>query len=460
MTKDMTSGSPFKKIVAFTMPLYLTNVFQQLYTIVNSIIVGQLLGTGALAAVGLTSSISFLIIGFCTGVATGFSIPIAQSFGSRDYREMRRLSGNITTLAAIISVVFTVVTSVLCNPILQWMNTPENIFADTYDYLLILFLGIPTVFVYNALAGLMRSLGDSKTPLFILLLSAILSVVLAIVFIQVFGWGVAGAGWAIFVSQLFSAVGCVVAVIKKFPLLHFRKEDLRLQSQSVSRLLSMGIPMGLQFSITGIGSVVLQSAVNQLGSVIVAAVSSGARLSNNLIGCAYDSLGSAMATYAGQNLGAGRISRLRKGVKVSIQLSLMFTVFAVFVCFVFGRPLSAMFVSGENSELIIKYTYQFVKACALFYIPLALVNILRLTIQGLGYSKLAMMAGVFEMVARVVVGKIFVPLFGFVAACVANPAAWVFANVFLIPAYFMVMKKVEKTIPESKEAEEEPLLTE
>ncbi len=206
MTKDMTSGSPFKKIVAFTMPLYLTNVFQQLYTIVNSIIVGQLLGTGALAAVGLTSSISFLIIGFCTGVATGFSIPIAQSFGSRDYREMRRLSGNITTLAAIISVVFTVVTAVLCNPILQWMNTPENIFADTYDYLLILFLGIPTVFVYNALAGLMRSLGDSKTPLFILVLSAILSVVLAIVFIQVFGWGVAGAGWAIFVSQLFSAV--------------------------------------------------------------------------------------------------------------------------------------------------------------------------------------------------------------------------------------------------------------
>ncbi|WP_099205147.1 MATE family efflux transporter [Scatolibacter rhodanostii] len=455
MTKDLTSGSPLKKVLSFAIPLYFGNILQQLYTLINTIIVGRFLGTDALAAVGLTASINFLILGFCVGVATGFSIPIAQAFGSKDYAELKRLTGNITTLSIIISAIFTIVTAVLCRPILLLMNTPESILQDAYNYLLVLFLGVPTVFAYNALSSLMRSLGDSKTPLIILLLSSLISIGLAYVFIDVFHWGVGGAAWAIFISQALSSIGCFVVIVKKFPLLHFDKKDLKLQTKYVSQLLKIGIPMGLQFSITGFGSAVLQSAVNQLGSVIVAAVSSGGRVMT-LISCAYDTLGSTMATYAGQNVGAGKIHRLRKGVHAAVYISLVFTVFAISVCFIFGRPLAMMFISDSSSQDIVDYTYQFLKVSSLFYVPLALVNILRLVIQGLGYGKLAMMSGVCEMVARVIVGNVFVPLFGFAAACFANPSAWVLADIFLIPAYFIVMKRIERTFPERENLDSSP----
>lgn len=447
MTKDLTSGSPLKCILTFAVPLYFGNILQQMYTLINTIIVGQFLGSGALAAVGLTGSITFLLIGFCTGIAAGFSIPVAQAFGARDYDELRRLSGNITTLSVMISVVFTVATSLLTGPILRAMNTPPEVFSDAYDYLLIQFLGIPTVFIYNTLSGLIRSLGDSRTPLIILLFSSFLSIGLDFLFIAVFHWGVAGAGWAILISQAFSSFACAFFIIKKFPLLHFSKADLKLRKQCVYRLLAMGVPMGLQFSITGIGSVVLQSAVNRLGATIVAAISTGGRISN-LISCAYDTLGSTVATYGGQNLGAGRISRLRKGVRAAVYSALVFTVFAVAVCYLFGRPLAMMFVSAKDDPLIVEYTYQYLRICSLFYVPLALVNILRLTIQGAGYSQLAMLSGVCEMIARIAVAAIFVPSLGFIGACAANPAAWVLADVFLIPAYLFVMKRIERTIPE------------
>lgn len=444
MTKDMTSGSPMKLILGFSVPLLFGFLFQQFYNLVDTLIVGRFLGVDALAAVGSTGSLNFLIIGFCMGVCNGFAIPLAQRFGAADYRSMRAFMMNGVYLTVIFAVVMTVLTVVFCRPILQLMRTPDNIIDDAYRYIVIIFAGIPATYLFNLVSGIIRSMGDSKTSVVFLTIAAVLNIVLDLMFILNFGMGVAGAALATVISQAVSGVGCLVYSLKKFEILHTSEEERRVNISYMKTLCGMGIPMGLQYSITAIGSVVLQSAVNTLGSDAVAAMTAGSKI-GMFFTCPYDALGSTMATYGGQNVGAKKMERLNEGLKASSILGIGYSVIAFIILFFAGESLASFFVESAEAEIIAN-VHLFLIVNSAFYIALAFVNIVRFLIQGMGYSKFAILAGVFEMAARTLVGFVFVPIFGYPAACFASPVAWIFADCFLFPAYFHVFKKTKKML--------------
>lgn len=442
--KDMTVGTPIKLILGFAIPLFFGMLFQQFYSLMDMIIVGKFLGPQSLAAVGSTGSINFMIIGFCMGVCNGFAIPVAQRFGAKDEKMLRCFVANSVWLSILFAAVMTIVVSVLCRNILVWMNTPADIFEEAYTYIFVIFVGIPATYLYNLLSGIIRSLGDSKSPLIFLVISSVLNIGLDIVSILVFHMGVAGAAWATVLSQLISGLLCLVYMKKKFPILRIQKEEWKIRGNYIGRLCSMGIPMGLQYSITAIGSVILQTAVNGLGSIAVASMTAGGKISLFFC-CPFDAFGSTMATYAGQNVGAGKLDRVTKGMIQCSMLAAVYCVAAAVVMIGFGDKLALLFVDSEEIE-IIRNVGEFLRWNSIFFIPLALVNIVRFSIQGLGFGKLAIFAGVAEMVGRSIVGFGFVPIFGFTAACLASPIAWILADVFLIPAYRYCIRKLRPLV--------------
>ncbi len=441
MEKDMTKGNPMRLILEFAVPLLLGLVFQQFYSMVDAVIVGHYLGVDALAAVGATGSVNFLIIGFCMGVCNGFGIPIAQEFGAKQEGELKRFVANSVWLSVIFAVVITIVVSLLCRPILQIMRTPDNIIDGSYNYIIIIFLGIPVVFLYNMTAAILRSLGDSRTPVVFLVTAAVLNIFLDIFCIVVLPMGVAGAAVATVVSQAIAGFACLIYMRRKFSILRLSKEESRWNRSYAGKLCNMGIPMGLQYSITAIGSVILQSAVNSIDSNAVAAVTAGGKVGMLLV-CPFDAMGSTMATYGGQNVGAGDLNRVNKGLKDCCLLGLIYALIALGAVYLFGKQLLLLFLDAGETRIIAD-AYSFLQINALFYFPLALVNIVRFLIQGMGYSKLAVFAGAFEMLARALAGFLLVPHFGFSAVRFANPLAWIFADIFLIPAFFHVRKKME-----------------
>ena len=450
MEKDMTKGSPMRLILGFAVPLLFGLVFQQFYSMVDAVIVGHYLGVDSLAAVGATGSVNFLIIGFCMGVCNGFAIPIAQEFGAKHEGELKRFVANSVWLSIVFAVVITITVSLLCRPILQLMRTPVNIINGSYDYIIIIFLGIPVVFLYNMTAAILRSLGDSKTPVVFLVLAAVMNIFLDVFCIVILPMGVAGAAVATVVSQAVAGLACLLYMRKKFTILKLSREECRWNRNYVSKLCNMGIPMGLQYSITAIGSVILQSAVNGIDSNAVAAVTAGSKVSMLLV-CPFDALGSTMATYGGQNVGAGDLDRVDRGLKDCTKLGFLYSLIALGAVFLFGKQLLLLFLDAEE-EQIIANAYYFMRISALFYFPLALVNIVRFLIQGMGFSKLAVFAGAFEMLARGLAGFLLVPVFGFVAVCLASPLAWIFADAFLIPAFFHVRKKMAALLNGQNEA--------
>ena len=450
MEKDMTKGSPMRLILGFAVPLLFGLVFQQFYSMVDAVIVGHYLGVDSLAAVGATGSVNFLIIGFCMGVCNGFAIPIAQEFGAKHEGELKRFVANSVWLSIVFAVVITITVSLLCRPILQLMRTPVNIINGSYDYIIIIFLGIPVVFLYNMTAAILRSLGDSKTPVVFLVLAAVMNIFLDVFCIVILPMGVAGAAVATVVSQAVAGLACLIYMRKKFTILKLSREECRWNRNYVSKLCNMGIPMGLQYYITAIGSVILQSAVNGIDSNAVAAVTAGSKVSMLLV-CPFDALGSTMATYGGQNVGAGDLDRVDRGLKDCTKLGFLYSLIALGAVFLFGKQLLLLFLDAEE-EQIIANAYYFMRISALFYFPLALVNIVRFLIQGMGFSKLAVFAGAFEMLARGLAGFLLVPVFGFVAVCLASPLAWIFADAFLIPAFFHVRKKMAALLNGQNEA--------
>ena len=442
MTKDMTNGSPMKLILGFSIPLFFGFLFQQFYNIVDTIIVGRFLGVDDLAAVGSTGSINFLIIGFCVGVCSGFSIPVAHKFGAGDYVGMRKMVANCVWLSLAFAVVMTVFTTCFCRQILVMMKTPEDILEGAYAYIWVIFLGIPVIYLYNMLSGIIRALGDSKTPLYFLLISSVLNIGLDFFFIVVLHMGVAGAAWATVLAQGVSGVLCLVFMIKKFEILHIRKEEWIVDRNMMLTLCNMGVPMGLQYSITAIGSVILQTATNTLGSAAVAATTAAGKISG-FLACPFDAMGSTMATYAGQNIGAGKLERVGKGMKSCILLGAGYSVIALLISVFWGRSLATLFVEASET-VILDNVRLFLIIITVFYFPLALVNIIRFTIQGVGFPRFAILAGVFEMIARALAGMVLVPALGFLGACLGSPIAWILADAFLIPAYFHVIKKLGK----------------
>lgn len=462
--KDLTQGKPMKLILGFMLPLLFGLLFQQFYNMVDTIIVGRYLGIDALAGVGSTGSINFLVIGFVMGVCAGFAIPVAQMFGSKNYDELRRYVGNTLWISLAFAAVLTTITCLLCSSILKWMNTPDNVFYEAYDYIFVIFLGIPVTFLYNVLSGFIRSLGDSRTPVIFLVISSLLNIVLDIFMIVSLNMGVAGAGWATVISQLVSGIMCLVFIIKKFDILHLKKEDLKLSMRHIGRLCGIGLPMGLQYSITAIGTILIQAAVNGLGSIYMASVTAGGKVGQFMC-CPFDAMGSTMATYGGQNIGAGEVKRVKRGLFDCSLLGIIYAVMALGVAFLFGGDLAMIFLDASdpeiaaNAELIKEYAHHYLVMNAAFYIPLAFVNIVRFLIQGIGYSQLALFAGVFELVARGVAALCLAPVWGFEAICLANPLAWILADLFLIPSFFYCYSKSKKKIMRSSAQSELPAET-
>ncbi len=443
-TRSLTDGRILPLLLEFCFPVFLGNLLQQFYSLTDTAIVGQVLGMNALAAVGSVGSLNFLVIGFCAGFCAGFAIPIAQSFGAKDEKEVRRYTANIVWLCLGFAVALTALTALLCSTFLRWMRTPDDIFADANSYILIIFLGIPATLLYNMLAGIIRALGDSRAPVYFLGIAAALNIGLDFLLTLVIPGGVAGTAIATVLAQAISGALCFVFLLKKYPILRIRREEWRISPYHCRVLCGVGVPMGLQFSITAIGCIILQAAVNDLGPTAIAAVSAANRISN-FLACPLDALGTTCATFTGQNIGAQRTDRVRCGAKLSFLLGLIYSAIAVLICVILGNPLGELFV-GANEPGAVALIYRFDLINCAFYPLLTLIYVFRNTVQGMGYSRVAIFAGLFEMVARSVFGAWVIPAFGFTAACFGGPAAWVFADLFLVPVYFVCIRRTEQQL--------------
>ena len=440
MVKDMTNGSPSKHILGFAVPMLFGMLFQQFYNLVDTIIVGKTLGVEALAGVGATGSINFMIIGFCMGVCNGFVIPVAQCFGAKKPADLRKYVFNGYICSIVFAIVLTLASVIFCRRILIIMNTPADIIDHAYNYIVVIFIGIPTVFLYNMVSGVIRSLGDSKTPVVFLVLSSIINVVLDFFLILVCKMGVAGAGWATVTSQLISGLTCLIYMYKKYDILKGDKSERVLDRRFITNLCMNGVPMGLQYSITAIGSTILQAAVNTLGSTYVAAMTAGSKMFNCTC-CPFDALGSTMATYAGQNVGAAKIKRLGQGVRSAMIIGSVYSVLSLIALYFTTDYIALLFVNASETT-IIALTRQFILASACFYIPLTGVNVVRFCIQGMGFSVFAISAGILEMIGRAFAAIILIPSIGFMGACLASPIAWIAADAFLFPAFIHCAKKL------------------
>ena len=446
--KDLTVGSPMKLILGFAFPMFLGLLFLQFYSLVDTMIVGKYLGVDPFAGVGSTGSLNFIVIGFCMGLCSGFSVPISQSFGAKDFRMLRKMVTNSVWLCTFFSVVITTLMLVFCRPVLTLMNTPENIFEYAYVYIFIIFAGIPCTILYNMTAAILRALGDSKSPIIFLAISSAINIGLDLLLIIVFRMGVEGAALATVVSQGVSGVISIIYIKKKFDILTMEKGDWKLERHLAGKLTGVGIPMGLQYSITGIGSVILQTAVNGLGSIYVASMTAGSKI-NVFLSCPFDALGQTMAPYAGQNIGARKLDRVGKGLRAACIIGFIVSGLMIIVVKLFGGQLTMLFLD-EKDPVIMQNSTQFLTIVSAFFCLLTLVNTVRFTIQGMGFSSLAIIAGVMEMIARGIAGMLLVPAFGYIGACYSSPLAWLFADAFLIPAFFFCKRKVARQLEVGK----------
>ena len=440
----MTVGNPTKDILWFALPLILGYILQQMYLIIDAAIVGRWIGVGALAAVGASSSVMFLVMGFCNGSCAGFAIPIAQAFGAKDFRKMRVYVANAVRIAIVMSIVVTLLTCILCSTILHIVNTPADVFDDAYTFLFLQFLAIPFTIAYNLFAGFIRALGDSRQPFYFLIFSSVVNILLDVVLILGLGMGVAGAGLATLLSQLLASILCVWYIARHMQLLIPHGEERCYDNKRISILLNNGMPMGLQFSITAIGSIMLQSSNNALGTIYVASFTAAMRI-KYLFTCVFENIGVAMATYCGQNIGARRLDRVRQGEWSAVKIMLVYFVFTALVIFPFADYMMELFVeSGEQA--VVANAAKMMRISCYFYPALGMLTIFRYSIQGLGYSNLSMLSGVMEMIARCGVSLWLVPVFAFTGVCFGDPVAWIFADLFLFPAFFLLYRHLKKKV--------------
>lgn len=439
MTKSMTEGNAFKQILLFMLPLALGSIFQQAYNLADAAIVGQTLGADALASVGVSSSVQFLVLGFCTGSAQGFAIPIATAFGAKREKDIKQYFYIGFILLLIIACIVTTGCTLLTKQILQLLKTPTNIMDNSYWYLFIIFLGIPFTLLYNYLAAVLRSIGDSKTPFLFLAFSSVLNIGLDFFCIVNLHWGVPGAAIATIFSQAVSSFLCLFLIHIKFPLLHTTPEAKKWDKEMALRMVNMGVPMGLQFSITAIGSMMMQASNNALGSEFVSALAAGQKI-NNFAMCPFEALGASISTFISQNLGAKNKGRIYEGLKIGTILALIYSVVAGLVLVFTGYYLGMLFVSSSEVT-VLTYTAQYLKYVGIFYALLGLLYVYRMSTQGIGESRLAIQAGVLEMIARTGASLLIVSKLGYTGICIEDPLAWIFADVYIIPICFYAIKR-------------------
>lgn len=450
MELHMTKGKPMQLMLRFLIPVAIGNIFQQLYNTVDSIIVGRFVGVGALAAVGSTGTIMFLILGFLAGLTTGFTVLVSQRFGAGDERGLKRAVGNSALLAAIVCILMTVISMTYMKPLLRIMNTPADIFEDAYTYIMIICGGICCNVLYNMVSALLRAVGNSKVPLYFLLISVVLNCGLDLILIINFHMGVAGAAWATIISQGVSGILCLVYVWKKIPLLHPGKGNWKLEFELSRQQLSVGIPMALQFSITAIGTIILQSALNLLGSIAVAAYTAASKV-EQVVTQPFLAMGATVSTYSAQNMGIGDTKRIREGVRVSNIITAVYAaVIGVLVATVLTGAVS-FFVSGDDVTAVMEYAKIYMRISAVCYIPLGVIFVYRNALQGAGYGMLPMTGGIVELVCRSVFAFVAAYQQSFTGVCIANVSAWVGAGVFLAIAYYIKMKSIERKLEAATE---------
>lgn len=435
---NMTTGNPLKLMMQFALPLLMGNLLQQTYNIIDAAIVGQILGAKALASVGSSSSIQFLVLGFCMGTCAGFGVPIAKYFGAGDLEKMKKYVFNGAVLTAGIAAIVTVICSVFCHQILHMLSVPGDIYKNAYAYLLVIFLGIPFTLLYNYLSSILRSIGDSKTPFLFLAFSAVLNIFLDLFCIVVLKWGCAGAAIATITAQAISGILCLVFIARKVDTLWLSRRSCAADKEAAGELLLMGIPTGLQFSITAIGSMVMQSANNGLGSVYVSGFTAGMRIKQFTM-CPFDAFGTAASVFCSQNLGARQPDRIRKGMRQALAIACGYGLFAGLILIFAGRPLSMIFVNKSAAD-VLDASAKYLRCLGFFYWCLGILIVARMITQGLGYSTRAVLSGVTEMIARTIVSLGFVGALGYTAICFADQTAWVAACLYNIPTCLYSIK--------------------
>ena len=440
MATSMVKGNPVKLMLSFAFPLLIGNLLQQTYNIIDAAIVGQALGPEALASVGASSSVQFLVLGFCMGSCTGFGIPVAKYFGAGDLKHMKNIIFNGAVLTAVIAVIITVLCTLLCPWILQVLSVQSDIYANAYSYLMIIFLGLPFTLLYNYLSSILRAVGDSRTPFLFLAFSAVLNIFLDLFFILVADWGCAGAAFATIAAQAISGILCLIVIIRRMEVLWLSKENRVVRGDSITELLQMGLPTGLQFSITAIGSMVMQSANNGLGGDYVSAFTAGAKLKQFTM-CPFDAIATSVSVFCSQNYGAGKIDRIHKGLRQGIAVGVGYGLFAGLILIFAGRPLSMIFVSKDASG-VLDASAKYLRCMGYFYWSLGILNVTRMVTQGLGHSGRAFFSGVMEMIARTIVSLGFVEAFGYTAICFADQTAWIAACCYIAPTCLYCLKKI------------------
>lgn len=443
MTKDLTTGSPMKIFIMFSIPILLGNLFQQLYNMVDTIIVGQYLGEEALAAVGTTGCLMFLVLGFANGIAQGFGVMIAQAFGAGNHKQLRHFVALIVVLTILVSLILSLPTTIFSKNLLMLLNVPDNILAMADSYIKVIFAGLILTMAYNVEAGILRGVGDSKTPLYFLLLASVLNIILDFVLIVFAKMGTAGAAYATVIGQGVSAVLCFIYMYVKFPLLRLSREDFYYDWDNSKKLLSLGIPMAINYSITAIGTMILQAAINVFGSSVVASYTAASKIIN-LTTQTMPSLGTTSATYCGQNLGAGKYDRIYKGMRCGFILCAIVGILGAVISLVAEPWMISMFIPNPTAEAMgYAHTY-LVRACTCM-IPLAWIFVYRSAMQGLNQALVPMLCGTVELVSRFLVIAIVSKPFGYSGVCWTDPVCWLVTGVMVLVAYLLWERRFKRS---------------
>lgn len=442
MTKSMTSGNPAKLLLLFALPVIFGNMFQQLYSIVDTIIVGRALGVHALAAVGCTGSITFLVLGFVNGFTQGLAIITSQRFGAEDEEGVKNSFAASILLSISVVIIMTIAAMLLANTILQALKTPDDIIHDAYIYLQINFFGIFAPVFFNMFSSMIRALGDSKRPLYFLITACFINIILDLIFVCIFHMGVAGAAWATIIAQSIAALFCLFHIKKHIPQLQLEKRHFQTVGNEWKEHLVFGLPMAFQMSIIAIGSMILQSALNSLGAISVAAYTAAQKI-DSIATMQLSSFGAAISTYTAQNYGAGKIERIKKGVFQCILLSVGFSIFMGILNITAGGQMASVFV-GNGEKEVLELAKQYLIINGVSYWILSLLFIYRLTLQGLGQSIIPTVTGIMELVMRILGAWVLVQQFGFAGAAASNPLAWVGGCLPGLVAYYVTMHKMRK----------------
>lgn len=443
-TKELTSGSPIKLITFFMLPIFLGNIFQQLYNLVDALIVGRIIGINALAAVGATSPIIFMIISFIFASTQGFTVITAQKFGAREYDLVKKSLAASIVLSAALTIIVTLISAPFSYQMLAFLRTPADIIHMADTYLFIMLVGIFATVFYNLSSNVIRALGDSKTPLYFLIFASILNVFLDIYFIVNLKMGIVGAGWATVLSQAISTILCLTFMFWKFPILRLKKDDWIVSKDFYMEHLRVGIPMGFQMSVLSIGIIALQFVLNGFGSVAVAAFTTAMRV-DQLFTQVYLALGATMAVFAAQNFGAKKLSRIKEGAKASILIAFITSIFSILVLTFFSGDLVALFMSEVDPE-VVRLAEIYLHILMIFFFFLGVLLIFRNILQGMGSVMAPLASGIAELIARTACAFIFGHYFGYVGICTATPAAWAAAALVLFIGYKISLIKHVKTI--------------